>query len=135
MCTGVMPDGTIMIAEAQPGGAVHVPFHYGGRPHLWSTGILPTCPDAGPAAYQFTLAGPWGDHGVPYSYLDYLAIGAYSWHLPGAVLIEDYVATTMHMICSQLVDQARLDGDSHLFSDGRKPGNVMPSTLGWLLGA
>ena len=40
----------------------------------------------------------------------------------------------IELICSQLVDRSEEDGGTHLFSDGRWPGFVMPTDLGALLG-
>jgi hypothetical protein len=37
------------------------------------------------------------------------------------------------MMCSQLADQCRADGGSHLFDDGRWPGYVTPLDIGLLL--
>lgn len=124
ICSRVLSNGTVMIVEAQPAGAVEVPWHYEARPHKWSTGILPSCPAAGPAAQRYA--------GVDYSFLDYWAIAAHSWHIPAPGL-KAYIGATGHMICSQLVDQARLDGGSHLFTDNRWPGYVEPMDLAHLL--
>ena len=132
MCTGVKPDGTVMIAEAEPGGARNVPWHYETRPHLWSTGIIDMPEEAGAAALRYTQAGSWGPRGVPYSGLDYVALTAHSLHVPAPGL-RTFIASTMHQICSQLVDQAALDVGEHLFADGRWAGYVKPSDLGFLL--
>jgi hypothetical protein len=115
---------TVMIMEAEPGGAVERPWHYQANPHKWSTGILPPCPQAGEAALLYD--------GTPYSFLDYATIAAHAWHIPAPGL-RAYVASTRSMICSQLADQSRLDGGSHLFDDGRWPGFVRPCDLGALL--
>lgn len=71
--------------------------------------------------------------GVPYSWLDYLALAAHRLHLPIPGL-RRYVQATGHMICSQLVDQAYHDAGVHLFDDGRWPGYVTPGDLYRLLG-
>lgn len=125
---------TLMIAEAEPGGAVERPWHYEANLHQWSTGILPACHGAGDAARRYTMAGPWGPRGVPYSYLDYDAILLHDLHLQSAWL-QDFIADSSHMICSQLGDQARADAGSHLFADGRWPGYVKPSDIGFLMDA
>ncbi|MFF4603388.1 hypothetical protein ACFY12_11645 [Streptomyces sp. NPDC001339] len=70
--------------------------------------------------------------GVPYSFLDYLAIAAHRFHVPVPGL-RRYIASTRHMICSQLVDQCYLDAGVHLFADGRWPGYVTPMSLYQLL--
>lgn len=136
MCTHTA-NGVVYIAEAEPGGARCVPWHYEDRPHMWSTGIIEMPPAAGMYAYQYTQDGPWGKHGVPYSSLDYVALTVHSFHLgdhhlavPG---LEAFIADSHHMICSQLVDRAAQDAGKQLFSDGRWNGYVKPSDLGLLL--
>ena len=66
--------------------------------------------------------------GVPYSFLDYGAIAAHRFRLPIPGL-RPYVASTRHMICSQLVDQCYQDAGVHLFDDNRWPGYVTPEAL------
>jgi hypothetical protein len=135
-----LSNGQLMIVEAEPGGAVERPWHWCNRPHLWSTGILPGCPAAGDAALRYAgyekTAGGWvlpiNAHGVGYSFLDYQAIFLHANHIPFPGL-KTYIESTRHMICSQLGDQARLDGGSHLFDDGRWPGYVTPLDIGLLL--
>ncbi len=46
----------------------------------------------------------------------------------------DYVASSKHMICSQLVDFVYMQSGIHLFNDGRWPGYVTPADLASLLG-
>lgn len=125
ICSRVDPDGTVWIVEAEPGGAREVKWHYADRPHKWSTGIIATNAYAAVAARRYV--------GVPYSYLDYVALTIHTLHIPFPWL-KTYVANSKHMICSQLVDQAELDAGVHLFSDGRWAGFVKPSDLGHLLG-
>lgn len=67
--------------------------------------------------------------GVPYSPTDYFAIAAHRLHLPGAILLKDYVGSTNHLICSQLVDYCYMKAGIHLFTDGRWPGYVTPEDL------
>lgn len=71
--------------------------------------------------------------GVPYSFADYAALAAHRLHLPVPGL-RSYVASTGHMICSQLADRAYLDAGIHLFQDGRWPGFATPMALWDLLG-
>lgn len=135
-----LSSGQLMIVQAEPGGAQEVPWPYENVPHLWSTGILPPCPLAANAAMHYAgfeptgMAGGWRKvrEGVPYSFLDYVAIETHALHIPGPGL-RSYIASTGHQICSQLTDQCRLDGGSHLFSDGRWPGYVSPLDIGLLL--
>lgn len=70
--------------------------------------------------------------GTPYSFLDYPAIGAA--RLLGCKGFEDYVSTTGHMICSQLVDICYRRAGIELFP-GRIPGDVVPGDLARLIGA
>lgn len=65
---------------------------------------------------------------VPYSFLDYLGLALARFGLRPAWL-KRYIASTGHMICSQLVDQCYLEAGVHLFSDGRIPGDVTPADL------
>jgi hypothetical protein len=134
VCTRVVPGREIWIAEAEPGGAVEVPFHYQDVPHQWSTGVIETNQAVADAALRYTRRGPWGPRGVPYSFLDYGAIAAHRWHVPAPGL-KDFVASTLHQMCSQLADRCKLDGGIHLFDDGRWPGFVRPSDIGALLPA
>jgi hypothetical protein len=126
ICSRVDADGTAWIVEGEGSGAVEKKWHYEARPHKWSTGIVTTSPAAGAAARKYV--------GVPYSYLDYAALTLHSLHIPLPGL-KNYIASTRHMICSQLVDQAEEDAGVHLFRDRRWPGYVKPSDLGRLLGA
>lgn len=132
VCTRVDAGGQVWIAEAEPGGAVEVPWHYDGVPYLWSTGLLPTNQAVADAAVRYTQAGPWGPEGVPYSFADYAAIAAHCWHVPAPGL-KDFIASTMHMMCSFLADRCKLEGGVHLFDDGRWPGYVRPSDIGRLI--
>jgi hypothetical protein len=67
--------------------------------------------------------------GTPYSVLDYFAIAAHRLDLPGGPLLKDYVASSKHMICSQLVDYCYMIAGVHLFNDNRWPGYVTPEDL------
>jgi len=126
-------DGPVlMIAEAEPGGAVERPWHWEANPHMWSTSTGLSVPSMGPAARRYTQPGPWGQHGVPYAFPDYTAIAAKALHIPWPGL-DAYMASALHMICSQLVDQVAQDRGMHLFKDGRAPGYVMPLDLAVLL--
>lgn len=69
--------------------------------------------------------------GTPYGYLDYLAIGMA--RLMHVDTLERYVATTGHMICSQLVDEVYRRAGIDLFPD-RINGDVTPGDLARLIG-
>lgn len=127
MCSRISPDGTVWIVEAMPDGAREVPWHYDHVPNRWSTGYdVPYSRDAGAASRRYI--------GVGYSFLDYQALELHALHIPAPGL-QRYIASTHHLICSQLVDQACQDAGAHLFDDGRWPGYVKPSDLGRLIGA
>jgi len=73
--------------------------------------------------------------GTPYSFLDYAALTAHAASGRGYVplgqrsKLERYVASTKHMICSQLADEAMRRAGFHVFNDGRLPQDVMPAAL------
>lgn len=122
-------DGTVI--EAEPGGARERPLSdYTGRPQFWSTGILQLTDTQRMlivnAAVGYTKAN--GGKGVPYSFLDYDALAAHRLGIPVPGL-QRYIASTGHMICSQLVDQCYADAGVHLFTDDRWPGYVTPGDL------
>ena len=116
------------IIEAEPGGARQAQVHYNSI--LWSTGIvilsLEQRMSIVEAAHKYV--------GTPYSAVDYFAIAAKRLGLgvlvPG---LKAYVASSKHMICSQLVDQCYQDAGVHLFNDDRWPGYVTPAALAGLL--
>jgi hypothetical protein len=118
--SSVEDDGTVMIVEAMPGGADHGPNW-----HLPSQTIYLRCPEefrgAVSAAFLTMID-------IPYSFLDYDAIALHHLHVP-APWLKTYIASTGHMICSQLVDEGALRGGWHLFEDGRWPGYVPPCDL------
>lgn len=120
------------IVEAEPGGAREADLaEYAGQTILWSTGRIPLTD----VQRQAIVSAARRYIGVPYSFLDYVAIAAHRWHLPGGRWLRRYVATTRHMLCSQLVDAAYADAGVQLFPDGRWPGWVRPSDLASLIAA
>lgn len=125
--------GDGQVVEAEPGGArVAEVSEYDGRPIAWSTGRVALTNqqrhDIVAAARRFAEAR------VGYSVADYFAIAAHRFHLPVPGLRE-YVASSGHMICSQLVDRVFEIGGVQLFSDHRWSGYVVPASLGRLIGA
>lgn len=66
--------------------------------------------------------------GVPYSFLDYLAIALHRVRIPAPHLRQS-IEDSGHMICSQLCDRAAELGGWHLFDDGRWHGYVTPGDL------
>ncbi|WP_145905456.1 hypothetical protein [Kitasatospora viridis] len=118
------------LIEAEPGGAKQSPLaDYQGRPMRWSTGHFQLTDDQRAAIVDAARRRI----GVPYSFLDYFALAAHRFRLPGSGLLKRYVADTRHMICSQLVDQCYHDAGIQLFTDGRWPGYVTPADLARLL--
>ncbi|NUP47567.1 MAG: hypothetical protein HOW97_09695 [Catenulispora sp.] len=117
------------IVEAQPGGARETEMsEYADRPILWSTGkVLLTN-----ARRQAVVAAARSLIGTPYSAVDYLAIAAHRLHLPLPGL-RRYVASSGHMICSQLVDAAYQRAGVQLYADGRWDGYVTPASLAALV--
>lgn len=121
--------GNNQTIEAYPGGAILGDVtRYDPSTLVWSTGLI----DLSFATRDRICQAAMGYKGVPYSFLDYEALAAHRFHLPIPHL-QAYIASTGHMICSQLVDQCYLDAGVHLFSDGRWPGYVDPGALWHLL--
>ena len=119
-----------LIIEAEPGGALLSRLdRYAPATVVW----IPCPPDLGPAVAAAAMRyGPVPSRrppfGVPYSFLDYLSIAARRVRLPVPGL-RRYIASTRHMICSQLADQSASDGGWHLFADNRWSGDVTPGDL------
>lgn len=117
--------GDSYTVEAYPGGAIRGDINRFDQDSLvWSTDLI----ELTPAQRLDIVAAALGYIGVPYSDLDYGAIAAHRFHVPIPHL-QAYIASTGHMICSQLVDQCYLDAGVHLFDDGRWPGFVDPGAL------
>jgi hypothetical protein len=121
--------GNGKVVEAEPGGARIVPItpSDGG---MWSTGIIT------PADHIRRLIVQYGYQceGVGYSGLDYFAMAAHHFRLhPVDNMLKDRVASSNHLICSQLVDYCYMMANFHLFDDGRWPGYVTPADLANLL--
>lgn len=110
------------IVEAEPGGARIADLsEYDARTIVWVR-----CPDpyrrgVADAARQFA------EQKIGYSFLDYAAIAAHRIHLPIPGL-RRYIASTKHMLCSQLdVEAARRGGWGILQPDW--PGYVTPAEI------
>lgn len=123
----VLPGGRLI--EAQPGGARIVPLDTYSDRH-----VLYVAP-AGLTDNERRLICEAAEsyEGVKYSAADYFALAAHRFHLP-LPWLRRYVASSKHMICSQLVDQAYQDAGVQLFADGRWPGYSTPADLYRLLG-
>jgi hypothetical protein len=134
-CVAVVPQ--VMIVEATPEGAKRNPLHYSPAALWWSTGRIEKTDTARAVsvAKAESYATANGGRGVAYSFLDYLAIADHRWHIPFPGL-QGYIASSGHLICSQLVDSAELAGGTHLFTDPPVwPGYVRPVDLANLIDA
>ncbi|MFG2292029.1 hypothetical protein [Streptomyces sp. NPDC048603] len=115
------------VVQAMPGGAEMIPMEDASPVVAWSTGRIPLT-----AAQRVTVAEEATNLvGTPYSFLDYASIGLAHLGLRPRWL-RDYVASTGHMICSQLVDEVYRRARVDLFDDDRIPGDVTPGDL-WRL--
>lgn len=115
-------DADMMIVEAEPGGAQRVRMHYQIDKTRWLV-----CPDDYRAG-MVTWLNWCADHKVPYSWLDYVAVGTHHYHIPVPGL-RHYISSSGHMMCSQLVDWCASKAGWHLFDDGRWEGYVPPCDL------
>lgn len=113
-----------MLIEAMPGGAQIVPLsEYDDRDVLYVSPAGLTEADR-----QRICDEARKFEGTPYSFADYAAIAAHRLHLPLPGLRE-FVASTGHQICSQLVDNAYRAAGIKLFSDSRWTGYCTPGAL------
>lgn len=117
-------DGTGI--EAEPGGARIVPLSkYDNVEVHWCDAIYRDIPHA--TCLNIAAAARRYEH-VPYSFLDYDAIAAHRFGLDTKFL-QEYINSTGHMICSQLVARAYLDAGWKLMKDGRWDGFVTPGDI------
>ena len=116
--------GNDRIIEAEPGGAKlsHVTRY---KDILWSTGWV----DLTDAQRRVIALTARALEGTPYSTVDYFAIAAKRLHIPGFGLLKRYVASSKHMICSQLVDYCYQAAGVELFPNHRWNGYVTPADL------
>lgn len=91
---------TPVIVEAEPGGAKYTPLHYSDV--WWCEGIAHGLTDAEREEISDDAVGFVG---TGYSFLDYFALAGKRLRLPHA-LVDAYVKSTHHMICSQLAAAA-----------------------------
>ena|ERR1700722_12379607 len=123
--------GNGQLVEAEPGGArVRSITEYDSSRVLWSTGHfqLTQAQRAKICARAVGFTAANKGKGIPYSFLDYLALTTHRLHIPGPWL-KDYIQSNQHVICSQLVDICYQNGGVQLFNDGRWPGYVTPGDL------
>ena len=119
--------GVNQVIQAEPAGADYAQLTKHAK-ELWSTGKF----NLTPMQRDKICDAARGYIKTPYSFLDYVALILHRLHIP-APWLKRYIASTRHMICSQLVDQCYLDAGIHLFDDGRWPGYVTPADLARLL--
>jgi hypothetical protein len=117
-------DGKII--EAEPGGArIADVTEY--STVYWCTHIAAQFT---PAAIEVASHSALDFEGVKYSFLDYFALAARRLYLfPLYPLLKRRVASSKHMICSQLCDAAYRINGMQIFKDKRWPGDVMPMDL------
>lgn len=120
--------GNGLVVQAMPGGAEVIALEDASPVVEWSTGKIPLTDterlDVGANALVLV--------GTPYSFMDYASIGLAHFRVRPA-WVTDFIASTGHLICSQLVDEVYLRAGVHLFDDGRLPGDVTPGDLWKLL--
>jgi hypothetical protein len=117
-----LPGGLIL--EAEPGGARIVPLPYSDV--YWCENIYKLLPQP-PNQQQLGIIAS-GLKGVPYSFADYAALAAARLHIPSSQL-KAFIASSGHMICSQLCDEFYARLGAHIFEDSRWPGDVTPASL------
>lgn len=114
------------VVEAANTGTLQRAYRYADNDTMWSSGII----SPSDVQRQAIVQAAKGYVGTPYSWPDYAAIAAHTLHLlPATKWTKDYVASTKHMICSQVVDQCYQDANYQLFDDKRWPGYVTPGSL------
>ena len=113
------------IIEAAPSGVREVDLaNYDGMPIWWSN------LDVSPLTKAAAVVAARGHLGDPYSWVDDACIGLadlFGWHVPASV--RRRLARPDRVECAQLMDEAYLEVNVHLFSDGRIPGDVSPASL------
>ncbi|CAM5409158.1 putative protein OS=Streptomyces microflavus OX=1919 GN=Smic_80910 PE=4 SV=1 [Streptomyces microflavus] len=117
--------GNGMVVQAMPSGAELIPIEEASSVVQWSTGHFDLTEEQRDAMVVEAVALV----GTPYSFLDYGSIALAHYRIRPA-WVRDYVASTGHLICSQLVDEVYLRAGVHLFDDGRLPGDVTPGISG-----
>lgn len=110
------------VAEAQPGGAGVWVNDYDPAQTIYSSVSLTEVQRQGVLDTARCLVG------TPYSWFDYLSLALHRLHIRPR-WVTDRMATSKHMICSQLVDYCYRQAGVPLFADGRQPGDVTPGDL------
>jgi len=119
--------GNGMVVQAMPSGAELIPLSEASPVVKWSSGLIPL------KSYQRLMicTEAYCLVGTPYSFLDYVSIALERLGVRPK-LIRDYVASTGHLICSQLVELVYERAGVDLLP-GTFPGDVTPGDLYRLL--
>jgi cell wall-associated NlpC family hydrolase len=115
------------VVQAMPDGAECIPLEAASPVVKWSTGLIDLTPEQreGISLLSLQLVG------TPYSFLDYVSIALERLGVRPK-FIRDFVASSGHLICSQLVCLAYERAGINLFP-GTFPGDVTPGDLWKLL--
>jgi cell wall-associated NlpC family hydrolase len=115
------------VVQAMPDGAEGIPLEEASPVVQWSTGLIDLTPEQreGISLLALQLVG------TPYSFLDYVSIALERLGVRPK-FIRDHVASTGHLICSQLVVLAYERAGVDLFP-GTFPGDCTPGDLYKLL--
>jgi cell wall-associated NlpC family hydrolase len=119
--------GDGMVVQAMPSGAELIRLKDASPVVKWSTGLIDLSTDE---RYKISVEA-LSLVGTPYSFLDYVSIALERLGVRPR-LVRDYVASTGHLICSQLVVLAYERAGVDLFP-GTFPGDVTPGDLYKLL--
>ncbi|HYS42698.1 MAG TPA: hypothetical protein VEM32_01850 [Geobacteraceae bacterium] len=117
-----------MIESRPRGTGFQDAHHYDRTETLWSSDFLDI-----PYSQRMMIIKAARDYiGTSYSWEDYGALLLHRLNVPAPGL-RQYIQSSKHMICSQLIDQCYQDAGVHLFDDNRWPGYVTPGDLWQLL--
>jgi hypothetical protein len=125
------------VLQAEAGGAT-ISRNQVVKGEVWSTGLFPEW--APVTATECMALARAKFEGVPYGWLDYLALTEHRLHVPDLRVwpgydehgqpertgLKEFIGQTRTQICSQLGDNFELALGRHLFADGRWPGDVTP---------
>ncbi|MFB7823844.1 hypothetical protein [Streptomyces hydrogenans] len=112
------------IVQAMPGGAELIRLEDASEPVVWSTGKIPLTDEQ----RYMIMVSAGALVGTPYSFLDYVSIALAHWRIRPR-WVRDYVASSGHMICSQLVDEVYRRAGVDLLPETRLAGDVTPGDL------
>lgn len=119
--------GDGMVVQAMPSGAELIRLEDASPVVMWSTGLIPLSSYKGHLVAHEALQLV----GTPYSFLDYLSMALERFGVHSN-LIRDRVASSGHLICSQLVVLAYERAGIELFP-ATFPGDITPGDIWHLL--